>query len=158
MATSPNPHEEPGLSPMEFVRLQDELQKTNAELAAANEALRESEQRLEQRVAERTREFSTLLRVSHNIVTTIELEPLLGLILDQLHEVVEYRLASVTFLEDDDLVILAVRGEGMPPPRDAASAGRACQHAQDVAESRTCFCARSKRRHPAGGADEKESC
>jgi len=96
--------------------LQEELQKCNAELAEVNAALRESEHRLEQRVEERTRELSTLLRVSHNITTTLELEPLLGLMLDELKEVVEYRLASVTFLEEDELVILAVRGEGMQPP------------------------------------------
>ncbi len=103
--------------PMEFSRLQEELQKRNAELAEVNDALRESEQRLEQRVGERTREISTLLRVSHNITTTLELEPLLGLILDQLREVVEYHLASVSILEnEDELLILAVRGEGMPPP------------------------------------------
>ena len=99
MTTSLNPHEEPGMSPMEFVRLQDELQKTNAELAAANEALRESERELERRVEERTRELSTLLRVSHNITTTLELESLLGLILDQLKEVIDYRLASISALE-----------------------------------------------------------
>ena len=96
--------------------MQEELQKRNAELAEVNAALRESEHRLEQRVEERTRELSTLLRVSHNITTTLELEPLLGLILDELKEVVEYRLASITFLEEDELVILAVRGEGMQPP------------------------------------------
>ena len=96
--------------------MQEELQKCNAELAEVNAALRESEHRLEQRVGKRTRELSTLLRVSHNITTTLELEPLLGLMLDELKEVVEYRLASVTFLEEDELVILAVRGEGMQPP------------------------------------------
>jgi len=101
---------------MEFVHLQEELQKTNAELAAANAALRASERELEQRVDERTRELSTLLQVSHNITTTLELEPLLGLILEQLREVVEYGLASVSILEnEDELLILAVRGEGMPP-------------------------------------------
>ncbi|MEW6286179.1 MAG: GAF domain-containing sensor histidine kinase [Chloroflexota bacterium] len=115
--TSPTyPHEEPGLSPLEFARLREELQKTNAELAAANAALRETEQELERRVQERTRELSTLLRVSHNITTTLELEPLLGLILDQLREVVEYQLASISIVDEDDLLILAVRGEGMPQP------------------------------------------
>jgi signal transduction histidine kinase len=101
---------------LEFARLREELQKTNAELAAANAALRETEQELERRVQERTRELSTLLRVSHNITTTLELEPLLGLILDQLREVVEYQLASISIVDEDDLLILAVRGEGMPQP------------------------------------------
>lgn len=112
-----NPHEEPGLSPLEFSRLQDELRRSNAELAAANSALRESEQRLERRVEERTRELSALLSASSAITTTLELEPLLGLILDQLREVVEYSLASISILESENqLLLLAVRGDGMPAP------------------------------------------
>ena len=115
-ASNPNPpHEEPGLSPLEFARLQDELQKSNAELAAANTALRESERQLEQRVTERTRELSTLLRVSNNITTTLELESLLGLILDELKKVVEYQIAVISILEnEDELSILATRGNGLP--------------------------------------------
>lgn len=102
---------------MEFTRLREELQKTNAELAEANKALRESERELERRVEERTRELSTLLRVSHNITTTLDLELLIGSILDQLKEVVDYSLASVSILEqEDELLLLAVRGEGMQPP------------------------------------------
>lgn len=117
MTLPANPHQEPGMSPMEFVRLQEELKERNEELAAANAALRETEDQLERRVEERTRELSTLLRVSHNITTTLELEPLLGLILDQLRNVVEYRLASVSILEnEDELLLLAARGDGMPPP------------------------------------------
>jgi len=109
-----NPHEEPGLSPLEFARLQEELQKSRAELAAANDALRESERELERRVEERTRELSTLLKVSHTITTTLELESLLGLILDQLKEVVGYRLASISALEGDMLVLLEQRGGAEP--------------------------------------------
>ena len=117
MTTPIPPHEEPGMSPMEFVRLQEELKRTNAELAEANAALRASESWLEQRVEERTRELFTLLRVSHNITTTLELQPLLGLILDQLKEVVEYQLASVSILESEEaLLLLAARGDGMPEP------------------------------------------
>lgn len=117
MNLSTHPHEEPGLSPLEFARLQDELKKSNAELAAANAALRESERQLEQRVEERTRELSTLLSVSQNITTTLELEPLLGLILDELKKVVDYQLASIGFLEtEDELMWLATRGDGLPPP------------------------------------------
>jgi signal transduction histidine kinase len=109
-----NPHEEPGLSPLEFARLQDELQKSRAELAAANDALRGSERELERRVEERTRELSTLLKVSHTITTTLELESLLGLILGQLKEVVDYRLASISALEGDMLVLLEQRGSAEP--------------------------------------------
>jgi len=115
--TSLNPHEEPGMLPMEFSRLQEELQKTNAELAAVNEALRESEQRLEQRVAERTRELSTLLQVTHKITTTLELQPLLELILNQLKQVVDYQMASISIMAtEDELILLASRGDGLSPP------------------------------------------
>lgn len=114
MSISANPHEEPGLLPLEFARLQDELRKSNEELAEANAALRKSEQELEQRVEERTRELSTLLRVLQNINTTLELETLLGLILDQLKVVVDYRLASISSLEGNDLVLLEQRGGASP--------------------------------------------
>ena len=43
-----------------------------------------AQQDLEKRVDERTRELSTLLDISHNLASTLELEPLLDLILDQL--------------------------------------------------------------------------
>jgi PAS domain S-box-containing protein len=42
----------------------------------------QAQQLLEQRVEERTRELSTLLEVSHNVASTLQLKPLLGLILD----------------------------------------------------------------------------
>jgi len=76
----------------------------------AEEALQEAYRTLEQRVEERTRELSTLLEVSHNIASTLELEPLLGLILDQLRAVVDYTGATVMTLEGENLVILAYRG------------------------------------------------
>lgn len=83
------------MSPMEFIRLQEELQRRDEELNALH----------------------ALLRVSHNITTTLQLEPLLGVILDQLKEVVGYRLASISVLEkEDELLLLAVRGDGMPQP------------------------------------------
>jgi len=105
---SNSPEQEQGLSPAEILRIQEEL-------ATVKMALQESERQFEQRVEERTRELSTLLRVSHNITTTLELEPLLGTILEQLRDVVEYQLASISILENEnELVILAVRGEGMP--------------------------------------------
>ncbi|HEY7062113.1 MAG TPA: PAS domain S-box protein [Chloroflexota bacterium] len=80
-------------------------------------AQRESRQLLERYVAERTRELSALLEVAQNVTSTLELEPLLGLILDQLRTVVGYEGASIFALEHDDLVIVAAR-------RDDADAGR----------------------------------
>ncbi|GAB4537318.1 MAG: hypothetical protein Kow0063_23920 [Anaerolineae bacterium] len=70
----------------------------------------EARQNLEQRVQERTRELVTLLRVSHNINSTLELQPLLDLILDQLKGVLDYSGASILILEGEDLVVRAYRG------------------------------------------------
>jgi PAS domain S-box-containing protein len=70
----------------------------------------QAQQLLEQRVEERTRELSTLLEVSHNVASTLELEPLLGMILDQLKTVVDYSGASINTLEGEDVVIVDYRG------------------------------------------------
>jgi len=78
-------------------------------------------QMLEQRVAERTRELSTLLDVSHDIASTRELEPLLGQVLDQLKAVVDYHGASILVLEDEMLQVKAYRG---PIPLEEALALR----------------------------------
>jgi transcriptional regulator with GAF, ATPase, and Fis domain len=67
-------------------------------------------QNLEERVAERTRELATLLEISHNVASTLELEPVLGMILDQLRTVVAYDAASTMVLDDGGLSILAHRG------------------------------------------------
>jgi signal transduction histidine kinase len=80
----------------------------------ADEAQRASEQRhhqmLEQRVEARTRELSTLLEVSQNVASTLDLEPLLDLILEQLKVVVDYSGAAILELEGQDLVVRAYRG------------------------------------------------
>ncbi|MGD9891236.1 MAG: histidine kinase [Dehalococcoidia bacterium] len=65
---------------------------------------------LEQRVAERTREISTLLAVSSSVASTLDLHPLLGLILDKLKIVADYSGASLLTLDQGDLVIVEVRG------------------------------------------------
>jgi signal transduction histidine kinase len=56
---------------------------------------------LEQRIAERTRELSAILEVSHNVASTLELAPLLGLILDQLKRVVDYTGAAIFTIEEE---------------------------------------------------------
>jgi PAS domain S-box-containing protein len=63
-------------------------------------------QLLEQRVGERTRELSALLDVSRKVASTLELRPLLALILNQLSTVVDYSGAAVITLEDDEFVIV----------------------------------------------------
>jgi PAS domain S-box-containing protein len=70
---------------------------------------------LEQRVAERTRELSALLEVSHNVASTLELAPLLGLILEQLKTVVDNTGAAIFTAEGEYLRLLDYRG---PLPRE----------------------------------------
>jgi len=91
--------------------------QAHQELERTVDALRESQQLLEQRVEERTRELSTLLDVSYNVTLTLDLEPLLGLILDQLKTIVEYDGASILAMDGDDLQVLAYRG---PIPQEEA--------------------------------------
>jgi PAS domain S-box-containing protein len=73
---------------------------------------------LEKRVDERTRELSMLLDVSANIASTLDLPPLLELVLEQLQQVVQYDGASVLILEGDELRNVAHRG---PIPREMAA-------------------------------------
>ncbi|HEX8218007.1 MAG TPA: GAF domain-containing protein [Chloroflexia bacterium] len=56
-------------------------------------------QMLEQRVEDRTRELSTLLEVSQCVLSTLQLKPLISLILDQLKTLVDY--TSATFFTFD---------------------------------------------------------
>jgi PAS domain S-box-containing protein len=70
----------------------------------------QAQQLLEQRVEERTRELSTLLKVSHNVASTLDLQSLLGLILEQLKIVADYDGATVSIVEGEYLVIIDYRG------------------------------------------------
>jgi signal transduction histidine kinase len=70
---------------------------------------------LEKRVEERTRELSTLLDISHNVASYIELKPLLAIVLDQLKTVADYTGSSFSILEGEDLVLVENRG---PAPLD----------------------------------------
>jgi signal transduction histidine kinase len=74
--------------------------------------LQRSHEQLEQRVEERTRELSSLLEVSHNVASTLELKSLLGLILEQLKIVADYDGATVAIVEGEHLVIIDYRGTG----------------------------------------------
>ncbi|MBN9389837.1 MAG: GAF domain-containing sensor histidine kinase [Chloroflexi bacterium] len=63
-------------------------------------------QLLEIRVAQRTEQLATLLEISRNIASTIELKPLLSLIVEQLKKIVDYDGACFYILEGDKLQIL----------------------------------------------------
>lgn len=82
---------------------------------------------LEQRVEERTRELSTLLEVSHNVASTLELRPLLGRTLEQLKLVTDYSQAAIAVMEGDVLTTLESRlasGETSPAMGWRFSLGR----------------------------------
>jgi len=90
-------------------RLLDELVRQAGLAAHAIQLtadLQRSYEHLEQRVAERTRELSSLLEISHTVASTLQLKPLLGLILDQLKLVINYTGSSILMVEGEDLVFL----------------------------------------------------
>ena len=57
-------------------------------------------QNLEQAVSDRTHELSTVLDISQRIASTLELEPLLNLILDQIASIIPYSGAAIYTLEE----------------------------------------------------------
>lgn len=69
---------------------------------------------LETAVSDRTRELSTVLDVSHRIASTLELEPLLHLILDQIRSIIPYSGAAIFTLEKDELYVAAYDVPGLP--------------------------------------------
>jgi len=104
--------------------LEMRVQERTAELERANERLlaeirqrmriegdlRSSEQRLEQRVEERTRELATLLDISNTVALSIDLEPLLAMILERLKDVVDYDGGAAFRLEANTLNPVFHRG------------------------------------------------
>jgi signal transduction histidine kinase len=94
-------------------RLLDELARQAGLAAHAVQLtadLQRSYEQLEQRVQERTRELSSLLEISHTVASTLQLKPLLGLILDQLRLVIDSTGSSILTVEGEDLVFLDHRG------------------------------------------------
>jgi len=76
-----------------------------------------AEQLLERRVEERTRELTALLEVSRNLASTLELDSLLDVVLEQLKVVADYRAAAISIVADDKLHELRRRTrEGDTPP------------------------------------------
>jgi signal transduction histidine kinase len=94
-----------------------ELADGGARATVPGNALRIAYQVLEQRVEERTHELSILLDVSRSLVSTLELQPLLELILEKLKLVVDYDGASIMVQDGAALQVLAYQG---PIARDAA--------------------------------------
>jgi len=65
---------------------------------------------LERRVQQRTQELTTLLAISQCMASTLELQPLLQTVLDQLKTVVDYTGAAIIVRQGDLLTLLDYRG------------------------------------------------
>jgi PAS domain S-box-containing protein len=73
-------------------------------------AQEEGYQLLEQRVAERTRELSSLLEISRNVTATLDLQTLFSLILDQIKTLIDYSGATIFSIQGHEFRILDYRG------------------------------------------------
>lgn len=73
-----------------FNQMSTHLAARTRELLEANEALKRSEMRLEQRVEERTRELMALLELSNNIALSTEDIPLIESIFEELKGITDY--------------------------------------------------------------------
>ncbi|MEW5867649.1 MAG: ATP-binding protein [Chloroflexota bacterium] len=71
-------------------------------------------QNLEQAVMDRTHELSTVLDISKKIASTLELEPLLYLILEQIQSIIPYTGAAIYTLEDGKLKAVAYQIPDLP--------------------------------------------
>lgn len=85
-------------------QLEEALKQSNSDLetrvAQRTEELEQARRTLEARVDERTRELSKLLQVSRTISSTLDLRPLLSLILQQLNEVLRCESASIVQVDE----------------------------------------------------------
>ena len=72
-------------------------------------SLESRSRQLESQVSERTMELASLLAVSQDVTSTLELEPLLSLILDELKKVVDYDVGTVRRLVQGNMELLAHR-------------------------------------------------
>lgn len=70
---------------------------------------------LENAVSERTRELSAVLDVSQRIASTLELEPLLNLILEQIGTIIPHIGVALFLMEGEMLQAVAYRVPGLPP-------------------------------------------
>ncbi len=68
--------------------------------------VREARRELEQRVEERTRELTALLGISNKLASTLDLESLLRLIIEEVRSIADYSRCSIFMLEDDRFVLL----------------------------------------------------
>lgn len=105
-------------------RLAAEVEQRTREVRQVNEQLRQDilarkrlEQELEAQVRARTQELASLLEISSKVGSTLELEELLEVILDELKQVVDYSSARISFLEKGQVEVGAVRGSSPGAPK-----------------------------------------
>ncbi len=91
------------------------VRQRTSEISLVNEELEQAYQLLEQRVAERTREIAALLELGRNVASTLELSPLLELVLGQLKTVLDYTGAGIATIDDGNFVFMDYVG---PASRD----------------------------------------
>lgn len=70
--------------------------------------------KLQNRLEARTRELTSLLSLSHSLVSTLDLDQLAYTILDQLKLVVDYTGCTLSTLRDGQATLLAYRGPELP--------------------------------------------
>ncbi len=99
-----------GILGMTFNQMSQNLALQNQELVTTNDALRKSEQHLEERVAERTEQLEALLELSSTIALGADLKPLLQQTFTKLKGVVDYTEVSVFLLEKQSLKLLYYQG------------------------------------------------
>ena len=75
--------------------------------------------RLEQHVAERTHELALLLDISHRLATTLELKPLLGLILDQVRSIIDYDFGLIFAIDGSGAAVYDIRRRSARHTRSA---------------------------------------
>jgi len=94
----------------------DELEMLADQFNQMSAQLQASYTELERRVEARTRELQTVLQVSRNMASTLELQPLLSRLLDQLQKIVDYRFARLFIVEDGQLFLFEERGFSLEMP------------------------------------------
>ncbi len=99
-----------GILGMTFNQMSQNIALQNQELVATNEALRKSEQLLEERVSQRTEQLEALLELSSTIALGTDLNPLLRQTFAKLKTVVDYTEVSVFLLEKQTIRLLYYQG------------------------------------------------
>ncbi len=97
-----------------IVRDISEQVATERERQRAEEALREAHALLEQRVEERTQELESVLDISRAVLSTLSLEQVFPRVQDEVAKVIPYSGCSVSFLDGDELEVIATRSYVSP--------------------------------------------